>query len=112
MAWVSLIFAGVLEVGFTTALRLLNALEPSSGAGAKIGLNLTFLLLIIGSFHFLQTATRVIPMGMAYAIWTGIGAVGTVIVGALFFGERLDPVRLVLLAVIVAAIVGLKLVKT
>lgn len=111
MAWINLLLAGVLEVGFTTALRLLNGLGPSSGLGTKVGLNLTFLMLIIGSFHFLQSAIRTIPMGMAYAIWTGVGAVGTVIVGALFFGERLDATRLALLSVIVAAIVGLKLVK-
>lgn len=111
MGWVSLIVAGVLEVGFTTTLRLLNGLGPDATTGSKIGLNVVFIVLIIASFQALQFAIRAIPMGMAYAVWTGIGAVGTVIVGALFFDERLDAVRLILLAVIVAAIVGLKLVK-
>ena len=111
MGWMYLIIAGVLEVGFTTTLRLLNGLGPDATTGSKIGLNALFIVLIVASFQALQAAIRVIPMGMAYAIWTGIGAVGTVLVGALFFGERLDPVRLILLGVIVAAIIGLKLVK-
>jgi len=111
MGWIFLIAAGVLEVGFTTTLRLLNGLGPDATPGAKIGLNILFIALIIASFQALQVAVRAIPMGMAYAVWTGIGAVGTVIVGALFFGERLDAIRLILLAIIVAAIVGLKMVK-
>ncbi|ADL01641.1 Guanidinium exporter [Brevundimonas subvibrioides] len=111
MGWISLVVAGVLEVGFTTTLRLLNGMGADATTGAKIGLNVLFIGLIIASFQALQFAIRTIPMGMAYAVWTGIGAVGTVVVGALFFGERLDAVRLILLAVIVAAIVGLKLVK-
>lgn len=111
MAWIHLLLAGVLEVGFTTALRLLNTVQPGTGMAQKVGLNLVFLVLIIGSFHFLQTAIRTIPMGMAYAIWTGIGAVGTVVVGAAFFGERLAAAQVLLLSIIVACIVALKLLK-
>ncbi|MDZ4759765.1 MAG: multidrug efflux SMR transporter [Alphaproteobacteria bacterium] len=111
MAWTALLMAGVFEVGFTTALRMLNAMGPGTGQAHRLGLTAVFIGLVIGSFHFLEAATKTIPMGMAYAIWTGIGAVGTVLVGAAFFQERLDAVRLVLLAVIVAAIAGLKLIK-
>lgn len=111
MAWISLLLAGLLEVGFTTALRLLNATGPDAGIQTRVGLTAVFIALVIGSFHFLETATKVIPMGLAYAVWTGIGAVGTVIVGALFFSERLSVVQILLLAVIVASIAGLKLIK-
>lgn len=111
MAWISLFLAGLLEVGFTTALRMMNATGPDAGVPTRLGLTAVFIALVIGSFHFLEAATKVIPMGMAYAIWTGIGAVGTVIVGALFFNERLSILHMLLLAVIVASIAGLKLLK-
>ena len=63
------------------------------------------------SFGFLELAIRSIPLGTAYAVWTGLGAVGTIAVGALFFGDRLRPVQLALVGVIVALIAGLKVLS-
>lgn len=105
MAWAYLLAAGVLEVAFTTTLRYLVRRE------ADLWLNLAFLGLVVGSFHCLQAATRSIPIGTAYAVWTGIRAVGTVLVGGLFFGESTAPVRLALIGLIVAAVVGLKVIE-
>jgi quaternary ammonium compound-resistance protein SugE len=81
MGWVFLLLAGALEVGFTTTLRLLLK-APSS-----IALNVIFVVLIIASFACLQQAVKTVPLGTGYAVWTGIGAVGTVLVGGLFFNE-------------------------
>ncbi len=105
MGWIFLLLAGALEVAFTTTLRLLLK-SPGS-----ILLNVTFVVLIIASFTCLQQAVKTIPLGTGYAVWTGIGAVGTVIVGGLFFNESLPPVRLLLIGLIIAGVVGLKLIE-
>ena len=106
MGWIYLLLAGVLEVGFTTTLRLLIK-APNS-----ILLNLIFVALVIASFMCLQQSVRTVPIGTGYAVWTGIGAVGTVIVGGLFFGESLAPLRLALIGIVIIGVVGLKLVET
>ena len=102
MAWFWLILGGLFEVGFTTALRFVDNFR-----------NLPWTLAFIGSvtlsMGLLQIAARTIPMGTAYAVWGGIGAVGTVIVGMAFFDEPATLIRLMLILVIVAAIAGLKL---
>ena len=97
--WIVLVAAGLFEVGFTTCLKL----EQRS----KWFL-VPFVICAGASFALLAEALRAIPLGTAYAVWTGIGAVGTVLVGALAFGERLKPVTLGLLGVVLAMIVGLK----
>ncbi|MFT3860132.1 DMT family transporter [Micropruina sp.] len=97
--WVTLAAAGVFEVGFTTCLKL----EERSKWFV-----VPFLVCAAISFTLLSQAMQTIPLGTAYAVWTGIGAVGTVIVGALAFGERLRPAALALLGVVVAMIIGLK----
>ena len=102
MAWFLLIIGGLFEVGFTTALRFVDGFR-----------NLPWTLAFIGSvtlsMGLLQVAARTIPMGTAYAVWGGIGAVGTVIVGMAFFDEPATLIRLLLILAIVAAIAGLKL---
>lgn len=98
-AWLSLLLAGVFEIGMTTFLKLEQRNKNWIWA---------FLPCAFISFSFLDQATREIPMGTAYAIWTSIGAVGTVLVGAVAFRERLRPATLALLGVIVALIVALK----
>lgn len=97
--WVTLVAAGVFEVGFTTCLKL----EERSK-----WFIVPFLICAGISFTLLSEAMQTIPLGTAYAVWTGIGAVGTVLVGALAFGERLKPATLGLLGVVVAMIMGLK----
>ncbi|MBK8839745.1 MAG: multidrug efflux SMR transporter [Hyphomonadaceae bacterium] len=105
MGWVFLLLAGGLEVAFTTSLRMLIK-TPNS-----ILLNVIFVILVIASFACLQHAVRSVPLGTGYAVWTGIGAVGTVIVGGLFFGESLPPIRMVFIGLVVAGVVGLKLIE-
>ncbi|MFT4217896.1 MAG: multidrug efflux SMR transporter [Micropruina sp.] len=100
--WLTLVTAGLFEVGFTTCLKL----EQRSK-----WFIVPFLACAAVSFTLLAEAMETIPLGTAYAVWTGIGAIGTVLVGALAFGERLRPPALVLLAVMVAMIIGLKVVS-
>ena len=102
MAWLLLILGGLFEVGFTTALRFVDNFR-------NLPWTLAFLGSVTASMVLLQIAARSIPMGTAYAVWAGIGAVGTVIVGMAYFDEPATLIRLLLILVIVAAIAGLKL---
>ncbi len=104
MAWLILVAAGLFEVGFTTCMRLSDGFRnPWWTSG--------FVASAVLSFILLERSARVIPLGTAYAVWVGIGAFGTAIVGMWLFREPVETVRLVLLAVLVGAIVGLKLVS-
>ena len=102
MAWVILIIGGLFEVGFTTALRFVDGFR-------NLPWTLAFLGSVTVSMGLLEVAARSIPMGTAYAVWGGIGAVGTVIVGMAFFDEPTTTLRLLLILAIVAAIAALKL---
>ena len=102
MAWFWLIVGGLFEVGFTTSLRFVDGFR-------NIPWTLTFLISVAISMGLLELASRSIPMGTAYAVWGGIGAVGTVLVGILFFNEPAALIRILLIFAIVAAIAGLKL---
>ena len=102
MAWFWLILGGVFEVGFTTALRFVDGFR-------NIPWTLAFLASVTLSMGLLELASRSIPMGTAYAVWGGIGALGTVVVGILWFQEPATTVRVFLILLIVAAIAGLKL---
>jgi quaternary ammonium compound-resistance protein SugE len=102
MAWLYLIVGGFFEVGFTTSLRFVDGFR-------NIGWTIVFLVSVTVSMAMLELAARTIPMGTAYAVWGGIGALGTVIVGMLWFGEPHTTIRMLLILVIVAAIAGLRL---
>ena len=102
MPWVWLIVGGLFEVGFTTTLRFVDGFR-------NVPWTIAFLVSVGISMALLEIASRSIPMGTAYAVWGGIGAVGTVIVGLAFFGEPSSTIRLLLILVIVAAIAGLRL---
>lgn len=102
MAWLWLIVGGLFEVAFTTSLRFVDNFR-------SIGWTAAFLASVAISMGLLQVASRSIPMGTAYVVWGGIGALGTVIVGIAFFGEPANLVRVLLILVIVAAIAGLRL---
>ncbi len=102
MAWFWLILGGLFEVGFTTALRFVDGFKNTPWT-------LAFLASVTLSMGLLELAARSIPMGTAYAVWGGIGAVGTVIVGMAFFSEPTTTVRLLLILAIVACIAGLRL---
>jgi quaternary ammonium compound-resistance protein SugE len=102
MAWLFLFVAGLMEVCFTTALRYVEGFT-------RFGPTLLFVLFMVASLYCLERAARDIPLGTAYAVWTGIGAAGTVLVGALFFHEPISALRLAFLAMLIASIVGLRL---
>jgi len=102
MAWIWLILGGLFEVGFTTSLRFVEGFR-------NIGWTIVFLVSVTISMALLELAARSIPMGTAYAVWGGIGAIGTVIVGMIWFGEPATTVRMLLILVIVGAIAGLRL---
>jgi quaternary ammonium compound-resistance protein SugE len=104
MGWVLLGVAGALEVGFTTALKYAEGFT-------KLWPSLVFLVAYAGSAWFLSQAIKTIPIGTAYAVWTGIGAVGTAVIGIALFGEPATALRVLFLAVIVGGIIGLKLVS-
>jgi quaternary ammonium compound-resistance protein SugE len=102
MAWLLLIVGGLFEVGFTTCLRFVDGFR-------NLPWTLGFLASVTLSMGLLERAARDIPMGTAYAIWGGIGAAGTVLVGILWFGEPMTSVRILLLLALIACIVGLRL---
>ncbi len=102
MAWVHLMLASIFEVSFTTALRLSDNFRNWPAV-------LGFLVSVGLSLLFLELAERGIPLGTAYAIWTGIGAVGTVLIGIVWFHEPASVVRGLLILGIIACAIGLKL---
>ncbi len=104
MAWIILVLAGLFEVGWAVGLKYTEGftrLWPSLAAAAAMVVSLTLLGL----------ALRILPLGTAYAIWTGIGTVGTALLGIWLFGEPADALRLACIALIIAGIIGLKLVS-
>lgn len=104
-AWIYLILAGLLEVGFASMLKLTENFT-------KLVPTIIFLVFATGSFYFLTKAVQTIPIGTAYAIWTGIGAFGTIVVGIIFYNEPAGALRLFFLFTLVSSIVGLKLVSS
>lgn len=101
MGWVYLLLAGISEIFFTTALKL-------SENFTKLTPTVAFIISIITSFWFLTKAMETIPLGTAYAVWTGVGASGTVIMGLIFFKDPSSFWRLFFLATLIISIVGLK----
>jgi len=106
MAWFLLILAGLFEIGFTTCLA---KAKESTGTEYLWWLG-GFFISIFLSMYLLYKATLSLPMGTAYAVWTGIGAAGTVIIGILFFKEPVHFWRMFFLFTLIASIAGLKLV--
>jgi quaternary ammonium compound-resistance protein SugE len=103
MAWVYLIVAGLFEIGWPVGLKL------SQTPGRLIVGVIVAVVCMAASGAFLWLAQRTIPIGTAYAVWTGIGAAGTFIVGILFYGDSASALRLVSVGLIIAGIIGLKL---
>ena len=104
MAWVYLVTAGILEIGWPVGLKL-----GWTEAGARPLWIVFSIVCMAASGALLLWAQRFIPMGTAYAVWTGIGAVGAFTVGVLAFGDSASALRMVSIGLIVAGIVGLKL---
>jgi quaternary ammonium compound-resistance protein SugE len=102
MAWILLIIAGLFEMGWAVGLKYsegLTRLWPSVWTAASMAVSL----------YLLGVALRTLPLGTAYAVWTGIGAAGTAVVGMILFDEPRDVVRFLCIGLILAGIVGLKL---
>ncbi len=100
--WLALVAAGLFEVAWALGLKYSDGFTRFWPTAAT-------LLSILSSFGLMSLALRSLPFGTAYAVWTGIGAVGTILVGMLLFREPADPVRLLCLTLIIAGMVGLKL---
>ena len=103
-AWSALLLAGLLEIGWALGLKYSDGLTrfwPSVATVAAIAL----------SFALLGMSLKSVPFGTAYAVWTGIGAAGTMIIGMIAFGESTDIARVTCLTLIIAGMVGLKLVS-
>ncbi len=104
MAWVYLLIAGVMEIVWAIALKLSNGFTRPLPVAVVIVAGLLSLL-------FLALATRQIPIGTAYAVWTGIGAAGVAIIGIFWFNEPRTAARLLFIALIVLGVIGLRLVS-
>ena len=102
MAWIYLIIASLFEVAWAIGLKYTEG-------WTKLYPSLFTLSGMLASFYFLSLAVNALPIGTAYAIWTGIGAVGTAILGIVLFGESRDLARLLCIGLILAGIIGLKL---
>ena len=109
MAWFLLILGGFFEVGFTTCLQASNNLTNWQKNWHWI---MGFFVCLGISMYLLNEAAKHIPMGTCYAVWTGIGAVGTVLVGILFYNEPANLLRLFFIFTLIASIVGLKVVTS
>ncbi len=102
MSWIYLVLAGLTEIGWAVGLKYTEGwsrLWPSVATG----------VLMIVSFVFLSLAVKTLPIGTAYAVWTGIGAAGTAIAGIFLFGEARDALRILSIALIVMGVAGLRL---
>lgn len=102
MSWIFLVLAGLCEIGFATLLKL-------SANFSKLWPTIGFFILAIASFSLLSRSLATIPIGTAYAIWTGIGAFGTAIMGMVFFDEAGSLLRVFFLCTLIASIIGLKI---
>jgi quaternary ammonium compound-resistance protein SugE len=103
MAWISLFVAGLLEIGWAVGLKYTDGFS-------KLWPSVWTVFALIASFLFLEYSLRTLPVGTAYAIWVGIGAVGTAILGMWLFNESRDIARILCLLLIVAGVIGLKVV--
>lgn len=101
MAWVCLLIAGLLEIGWAIGLKYTDGFS-------RLLPSLATVITMVFSITLLSISLRTIPVGTGYAVWTGIGTVGTAIAGMILLGESRDPTRLFCIALIVAGIVGLK----
>ncbi|MBK6609765.1 MAG: multidrug efflux SMR transporter [Sphingobacteriales bacterium] len=104
MPWIYLLLAGLFEIGFTSFFKLSNNFTHHKYTVA-------FVVSAALSLWFLNKAVQHIALGTAYAVWTGIGAAGTVIIGLLYFNEPANFWRLFFISLLIAAVIGLKLIS-
>ncbi|MBV7389125.1 MULTISPECIES: DMT family transporter [Enterococcus] len=101
MAWIELIIAGVFEVFWATTMKL-------SHGFSKLSFSVLTIVGMIASFYFLAKAIKVMPMSLAYPIWTGIGAVGSILIGIFFFKDHLSLWTEFFVALLIIGIIGIK----
>ena len=104
MAWIVLVFAGLFEIGWAVGLKYTHGFT-------RLGPSVLTAASMVVSLGLLGLALRTLPLGTAYAVWTGIGTIGTAVLGIWLFGESAAALRLACIGLIVAGIVGLKLVS-
>lgn len=104
MAWVLLGIAGILEIAFALSMK-------SSEGFTRLVPGVFTVVTGVSSVYLLSLALRSLPVGSAYAVWTGIGAAGTAILGIAVLGDSASPLRLLCIALILAGVIGLKLVS-
>jgi quaternary ammonium compound-resistance protein SugE len=104
MAWIYLIIAGLFEMGWAIGLKYTQSFT-------KLSPSIFTIICMIISLYLLSLSLKTLPIGTAYTIWTGIGAIGTVLFGMLFLGESREWIRIVFILFIVVGIVGLKVVS-
>lgn len=107
MNWITLIIAGLFEVGFATCLGKIKARNGTNSFPWFIG----FLLCLSLSMYLLYKATQSLPIGTAYAVWTGVGAAGTALVGIFLFKEPVEFWRLFFIFSLIASVIGLRVVS-
>jgi len=105
MAWIYLIVAGLLEIGWAIGLKYTEGFSKFWPSVATIGA-------MIASFGLLSAALKTIPVGTGYAVWTGIGAAGTAMLGMMLFDESRDAIRVLCILLIVGGVIGLKFAST
>ena len=103
MHWIIILIAGLFEISWAVGLKF-------SHGFTQIIPSIITVVCMVASFYFLALALKHLPLGTAYAIWTGIGTVGTVIFGIIFFKEPVTVTRLLCIALIISGITGLKLI--
>lgn len=101
MAWIDLLAAGVLEVFWSTMMKW-------SDGFSKLNYSVMTVLGMVASFYFLSKAIKVLPMSLSYPVWTGIGAVGSIIIGVVLFHDKLAPVTWLFVGLLLIGIVGIK----
>ena len=101
MAWTYLFIAGLLEMGWAIGLKYTEG-------WTRLGPSILTVIGMIASFYFLSLALRTLPVGTAYAVWTGIGAVGTAILGIVIFDESRDLLKILFLMMIIGGVAGLR----
>ncbi|CAD5900453.1 Quaternary ammonium compound-resistance protein SugE [Carnobacterium maltaromaticum] len=101
MSWIDLIIAGLFEVFWSTMMKL-------SHGFTKLNYSIYTLIGMVISFYFLAKAIKVLPMSLSYPIWTGIGALGSIIVGILLFKDQIAPITWLFIAFLLVGIIGIK----
>lgn len=105
MAWLLLIGAGLLEIIWAIALKY-------TGGFTRLGPSIIGITAAVVSFIMLTLALKTLPVGTAYAVWVGIGALGVALAGIAVFGDSASPLRLILLGLILIGVIGLKVIET